>query len=337
VVHRCLEKNPEQRFQSASDLGFALEALSASFNVPGPALGQPRRWQIVWTAVATGTVVALAALLFAWWRTPPPVPVVESVTQLTNDGEPKPGYIFLFSDGSRIYFNEGSPGSLRIAQVSVNGGPTSLIDTRLTNPIITGMAPDGSALLVVDYRSHNIPGNPLWSIPLPAGEPRRLGSLEVRGGAYLPDGLVFTKEKDLFVADKDGSNPRKVLSLAGETHPPHVSPDKQRIVFTLVSNDIPSLVEVAVDGTGLRTIVSGQHVSCGVWPPTGNISCTQPRVRTRMTSGRFRSAPICFTAQDRQSDSRTDRSPTSLWLQARTGSIFLQLAPGIAANWSGTI
>jgi len=28
VVHRCLEKNPEQRFQSTSDLAFALEALS---------------------------------------------------------------------------------------------------------------------------------------------------------------------------------------------------------------------------------------------------------------------------------------------------------------------
>jgi hypothetical protein len=37
VVHRCLEKNPEQRFQSASDLAFALEALSD----PGssPAMG----------------------------------------------------------------------------------------------------------------------------------------------------------------------------------------------------------------------------------------------------------------------------------------------------------
>jgi eukaryotic-like serine/threonine-protein kinase len=30
VIHRCLEKNPEQRFHSASDLAFALEALSDS-------------------------------------------------------------------------------------------------------------------------------------------------------------------------------------------------------------------------------------------------------------------------------------------------------------------
>src|SRR5271166_441850 len=30
VVNRCLSKNPEQRFQHASDLGFALEALPDS-------------------------------------------------------------------------------------------------------------------------------------------------------------------------------------------------------------------------------------------------------------------------------------------------------------------
>ena len=30
IVHRCLEKNPDRRFQSTSDLAFALEALSSS-------------------------------------------------------------------------------------------------------------------------------------------------------------------------------------------------------------------------------------------------------------------------------------------------------------------
>jgi len=36
TVHRCLEKSPEQRFQSASDLAFALEALSDSAVTPPP-------------------------------------------------------------------------------------------------------------------------------------------------------------------------------------------------------------------------------------------------------------------------------------------------------------
>src|SRR5271155_3378112 len=35
IVRRCLEKQPEQRFQSAKDLAFALEALSGTTSLPG--------------------------------------------------------------------------------------------------------------------------------------------------------------------------------------------------------------------------------------------------------------------------------------------------------------
>jgi len=60
VMRRCLEKSPPQRFQSAKDLAFALEALSGSSqSLAAPALpaGARRR---PWVAVAV--VAALAAL-----------------------------------------------------------------------------------------------------------------------------------------------------------------------------------------------------------------------------------------------------------------------------------
>src|SRR5205823_3369490 len=43
VVQRCLEKNPEERFQSARDLAFALEALSTPTGAPVSAtsIGSP--------------------------------------------------------------------------------------------------------------------------------------------------------------------------------------------------------------------------------------------------------------------------------------------------------
>src|SRR5271156_1724338 len=78
VIHRCLEKSPEQRFQSASDLAFALEALSDSGSAPAAALPRGSRSRWLWTALAAGAMVGLAALLIAWWRTPPAVPLVES-------------------------------------------------------------------------------------------------------------------------------------------------------------------------------------------------------------------------------------------------------------------
>jgi serine/threonine protein kinase len=58
VVHRCLEKNPEQRFQSASDMAFALEALSDAGMTPSTGshahLGE--------TTSRRGNVIAAAAL-----------------------------------------------------------------------------------------------------------------------------------------------------------------------------------------------------------------------------------------------------------------------------------
>jgi len=62
VVHRCLEKNLEQRFQSASDLAFALDALSDSgSSSPAKATNVVtggRRWKII--VSATATVLALS-------------------------------------------------------------------------------------------------------------------------------------------------------------------------------------------------------------------------------------------------------------------------------------
>ena len=43
VVHRCLEKSPSQRFQSAKDIAFALEAMSASTSASTADLGGDRR------------------------------------------------------------------------------------------------------------------------------------------------------------------------------------------------------------------------------------------------------------------------------------------------------
>jgi serine/threonine protein kinase len=66
VVHRCLDKDPGQRFQSASDLAFALEALSDSGISSAPAVVVPvlkrLRPALAWSS---GLVVVLAGYYFA--------------------------------------------------------------------------------------------------------------------------------------------------------------------------------------------------------------------------------------------------------------------------------
>jgi Tol biopolymer transport system component len=61
IVRRCVEKNPEQRFQSASDVAFALDALSgSSASSPAVALAPSRLW---WRPLAIGVAVAAASAI----------------------------------------------------------------------------------------------------------------------------------------------------------------------------------------------------------------------------------------------------------------------------------
>lgn len=241
--------------------------------------GSPRRMRdmvLVAAGSAAAVITLVAIALWLWWR-PSAIPVVDGVLQLSDDGEPKNGR--LESDGLRVYFNEGPPGVNRVAQVSVTGGPTAPIDTRLENPLIQRVSTEGSSLLVSIGHLYDA-GDPLWSIPLPAGGPRRLGSLEVQTADIFPDGRIVyatgkeTTGKDLFVAEQDGSNPRKLLSLPGHVANVEISPDGRRILMMEYPTNSGlgdvRLLESAADGSDLREISkASQNECCFHWAPDG--------------------------------------------------------------------
>ncbi len=77
VVHRCLEKNPERRFQSASDLAFALEALSdssisSSATVQGQEQPRQRKALFWWIGLAAVVAASIATYYFVADRGPAP-------------------------------------------------------------------------------------------------------------------------------------------------------------------------------------------------------------------------------------------------------------------------
>jgi eukaryotic-like serine/threonine-protein kinase len=75
VVHRCLEKNPEQRFHSASDLAFALDALSESGGSSSSATATNvvtwagKRWKVIVPAAAIVLALPIGGY-FYFHRTP---------------------------------------------------------------------------------------------------------------------------------------------------------------------------------------------------------------------------------------------------------------------------
>jgi eukaryotic-like serine/threonine-protein kinase len=258
VVQRCLEKRPEQRFQSSSDLAFALEALSDSGSTPAVAMAQSSRPRWFWL-VAAGLLAAVAVLVVASWRTPHPVPVVESITQLTEDGQLK---THLFTDGSRIYFNEGPQRDTTIAQVSITGGSVAPLETKLPNPMLFGATSDGSTLLVSSAAV--MPGD-LFLLPLPAGEPRHLRISWAGALDLFPDGrVVLTNGNDVFIAAKDGSDTRKLVSFPGPVRDVEASPDGVRVLIVRApeADGTFDILEIAADGTGLRHIRKGARGDC---------------------------------------------------------------------------
>ncbi len=62
VIRRCLEKHPEERFQSARDLAFAMENALDTTSRPAAALPMPRARRYVWLSVAAAVALAGAAL-----------------------------------------------------------------------------------------------------------------------------------------------------------------------------------------------------------------------------------------------------------------------------------
>jgi Tol biopolymer transport system component len=95
IIRRCLEKNPEQRFQSARDLSFALGALSGSDATAAKIALAPRKNPVhLWLGIAAVLAAACAVTWFVARRPAPaarmefaiPVPAEVSHVALSNDG-----------------------------------------------------------------------------------------------------------------------------------------------------------------------------------------------------------------------------------------------------------
>ena len=283
IVGRCLEKNPELRFHSASDLAFALEALADSSSAATAAQRIPQvdstSRSRTWIAIVSAAAVAILVLLSLFW--PVRTPRVANYVQLTHDGQAKS---LIGTDGTRLYLSFANGGSANaslrgIAEMSVNGGEAKQIAGLPSSDVVpVDLSPDGSDLLVVDGQGAP-PRGPLRSIPILGGLPRRIGEVIAETAVWSPNGkrLAFSNLGSLSVASADGTDPHKLLSVRGDILHLTWSPDNEHIRFdaseTAGTVDQQMLWEVSTDGKGLHRLLEGWHdppnECCGAWTLDG--------------------------------------------------------------------
>src|SRR5580704_4511314 len=249
IVLRCLEKNVERRFQSASDLAFAIESLSGtSFGTSiGTASGTPtaksgpqpksRRAWLPWVIVA-----ALLTGTAAWEMFRPvaaPANPLEKA-HFTRVTDFKSVEAAISPDGRFVAFVSDHDGPFDVWLTQVGTGHVTNLTQGKAGPLpgplrSVGFSGDGSEIWI----GGGDVGMRLRLMLLTGGTPRNFLGEEVVNLAWSPDGerIVYHTFGDgdpMFVADRSGANAQRIFQDRPgiHNHFPAWSPDGRWIYFS---------------------------------------------------------------------------------------------------------
>jgi len=284
VLRRCLEKSPDERFQSARDLAFALDVATSEV-APAPAVAGLRR--APWTALGATAVVALAAGAAAaafWLRgrvdaLPPQQPIRFGIPA----GSTWSDAVSISPDGRYLLYTGGtSTTPAALSTQGVPGGRPSgfapvtgrfwlraldslearpLSDTEAAVPLLF-WSPDST---VVGYRA----GHAIVIRRVPDGAPQVLRELPAapHGVAWSPRGdvMILATAEGLFVMPAGGGEPKLLMrSEPGREiwrGSPAFLPDGDRFLFTVLASGAgEQALETRVatlDGRDLGTVLKG--------------------------------------------------------------------------------
>ena len=274
IVQHCLEKNLQERFQSARDVAFHLEALSSLSGTASVSLrSRSARTRRQFTSLAWGiailAVLAVAVLLVVR-KKPVPVPTYRRIT---------------FRQGSLEAARFTPDGQSIVYSAAWEGNPSELFATRPQNPESRAMGMSGGSLLGVSssgemavlLEAHTIQASiragTLARVPLEGGVPREILS-NVENADWSPDVSNVLLTRQIEGNDRLEFPPGKVIyQNGGAIGHPRFSPGGDQIAFFEHPGRVNDNGSVAVvDMAGRKTILSTgwQDLTGLAWSPQGN-------------------------------------------------------------------
>jgi len=261
ILRHCLEKNPEQRFQSVRDLAFDLEAVSglsgAATKVVALPDVRPRRWLLAVSAIAVLAVAIAAAYLLGRRTALGAAPPSRTFQQLSFAQHAIFNARFA-PDGKTVVYSAARKGNtpeiISLRPDYPGGKPSGLREVQLLS-----VSPRGELAVLTRprYLGHSLFDGTLARMPLEGGAPREV--LEgVREADWTPDGKDLAIIRDVGGKDRLEYPIGKVLCEAGGyLSNPRFSPRGDRIAFFEhpIKYDDRGLVAV-VDLAGKKTVLS---------------------------------------------------------------------------------
>ncbi len=270
LVRRCLEKSPPQRFQSASDLAYELESMTAPSSASGAARPRP-----AWSAPRGALVAAVALGALA-------AGILAGRFLARPKGTPVASF-------QRVTFRRGNIGLARFAPdgqtvvygASWEGAPVAVFSSRIGNPESTplgypkanlaAISPSGE--LALSLRQQALSGTQgvgtLARAPLGGGEPRPMLEF-VDAADWAPDGKDLAIVRTLVGKNRLEYPVGNVLvSTAIHLDSPRFSPAGDQIAFVEQSAKGTSIG--FTDRKGRTTLLPGtwQGVGSVAWDPSG--------------------------------------------------------------------
>jgi Tol biopolymer transport system component len=301
ILRRCLDKNPDARFQSTRDLLFALEqqtrnpsrSLTSTLQFVRSAVSKPAARR---AAVTTGLTLSLLATLLLTTTGP------GSQARTETPAAPLPLRLARVTSSGDVGFTAGiSPDGVYVAYSRRLSDRTSLWLRHIPTGSELRLVPDadwiGSARISPDrnfvyYTAGSDGSLSLYRVPLLGGEPRTL----IEGGigmfsqiSFSGDGarLALVRDVDaqstVCLVNADGSSPRTLASRnrkEWQFHSCSWSPDSARLACTLEGQQNSVMMLMIDTATGRaeerKEFFRDHYFWAHEWESTGSIVGATP-------------------------------------------------------------